>query len=79
MKEKSQFASHTLHEHIVRGAVGLFLLIWAVNIANSNPLGSLVLGALMIFAFRGCPVCWLIGLAETAYAAICRFKMKRKM
>jgi hypothetical protein len=28
--------------------------------------GSLALGGLVLLAFRGCPICWTIGLFETA-------------
>ncbi len=60
------FASRTLIEHILRGAVGIGALWVAVAIAASHPWGSLALGALVLLAFRGCPICWTIGLVETA-------------
>ena len=60
------FASNTLLEHSLRGAVGIAALWYAVTIAASHPLGSLALGALALLAFRGCPICWTIGLVETA-------------
>ena len=79
MKEKSQFASHSLLEHVLRGLGGTFFLIWAIGIANTSPIGSLILGALMIFVFRGCPMCWLIGLFETVYATVIRYRAKNLM
>jgi len=60
------FASNTLLEHSLRGAVGIGALWYAVTIAATHPLGSLALGALALLAFRGCPICWTIGLLETA-------------
>jgi hypothetical protein len=60
------FASSTLLEHGLRGAVGIAALWYAVTIAAIHPLGSLALGVLALLAFRGCPVCWAIGLVETA-------------
>jgi hypothetical protein len=60
------FASNTLLEHALRGFVGIAALWYAVLIAAIHPLGSLALGALALFAFRGCPMCWTIGLVETA-------------
>ena len=60
------FASRTLIEHILRGAVGIGALWLAVTIAATHPLWSLALGALVLLAFRGCPICWTIGLLETA-------------
>lgn len=58
------FASNTLIEHILRGAVGIGALWLAVAIAATHPLWSLALGGLMLLAFRGCPICWTVGLFE---------------
>jgi hypothetical protein len=60
------FASNTLLEHSLRGFVGIGALWYAVLIATIHPLGSLALGVLALTAFRGCPICWTIGLVETA-------------
>ena len=60
------FASNTLLEHGLRGAVGIGALWCAVTIAAIHPLGSLALGIFALLAFRGCPVCWTVGLVETA-------------
>ena len=60
------FASNTLSEHIFRGAIGIVALWIAVATAATHPWGSLVLGAVVLVAFRGCPICWAIGLFETA-------------
>jgi hypothetical protein len=60
------FASNTLSEHILRGAIGIGALWIAVATAATHPWGSLVLGAVVLVAFRGCPICWTIGLFETA-------------
>ena len=58
------FASKTLSEHVLRGAIGIGALWYAVTIAETYP--SLALGVLVLLAFRGCPICWTIGLFETA-------------
>jgi hypothetical protein len=60
------FASNTLLEHGLRGFVGIGALWSAVTIAATHPLGSLALGVAALLAFRGCPICWAIGLVETA-------------
>ena len=60
------FASNTLSEHILRGAIGLGALWIAVAINEAHPWGSLALGAVVLMAFLGCPICWTIGLFETA-------------
>lgn len=60
------FVSNSFAEHILRGLIGIAALWAAVAIAASHPLGSLALGALALLALRGCPICWSIGLFETA-------------
>ena len=60
------FASQTLSEHILRGAVGIGALWYSLTIGETHPWSSLAPGALMLLAFRGCPICWTIGLFETA-------------
>ena len=60
------FASNTLIEHLLRGAIGIGALWLAVAIAATHPWSSFALGAVVLMAFRGCPICWTIGLLETA-------------
>ena len=60
------FASNTLIEHVLRGAIGIGALWLAVAIAATHPWSSFALGAVVLIAFRGCPICWTIGLFETA-------------
>ena len=48
------FASNTLTEHILRGAIGIAALGYALAIVETHPWGSLVSGALALLAFRGC-------------------------
>jgi hypothetical protein len=38
----------------------------ALAIAETHPWGSLASGMLVMLAFRGCPICWTVGLFETA-------------
>ena len=59
------FASNTLTEHILRGAIGIGALWLAVAIGATHPWSSLALGVVVLIAFRGCPICWTIGLFET--------------
>jgi hypothetical protein len=61
------FASTTLARHIARGAIGIGALYYAVAVAASYPWGSLALGIVALAALGGCPICWTIGLFETAY------------
>jgi len=52
--------------HLVRGVIGIALLIAAFLLAGRLPLVALLLGGGALIAFRGCPTCWLAGLFEVA-------------
>ena len=58
------FASSSVAVHVVRGVVGLVLAVAALALASAHPwaLLGLVPAAL---AWRGCPTCWALGLAQT--------------
>ncbi len=65
----SPFASRTVPEHLLRGVAAIALAGFAVWILGSP---GLLTGALALFAavgavllLRGCPMCWMVGLAET--------------
>jgi len=60
------FASQSLAGHLLRGAVAFGLLYWAIGARHDSPLLALLAGAGALAAMRGCPVCWTIGLLETA-------------
>ncbi|MGW1738953.1 hypothetical protein ACWCPQ_09090 [Nocardia sp. NPDC001965] len=63
--DRPDFASASLSEHLVRGVVGFGALIGSVAlIPVVGPLG-LILLPLGIFALRGCPTCWAVGLMQT--------------
>ena len=59
------FASESLAAHLVRGAVALVLLYWAIAHQESDAMLSLFAGVGALVAFRGCPMCWTVGLFET--------------
>ena len=50
--------------HLIRGVVGLVMIITAFRVAQSLPVVALLLGAGALVAFRGCPTCWIAGLFE---------------
>jgi len=64
------FVSSSLTEHLVRGLVGIAALSTAVWVGTdagwTAVLGSVTLGLISLIAFRGCPVCWSIGLISMA-------------
>lgn len=59
------FASRTVTRHIVRGVIGLSLLIAAFALIPLVGALSLLLALPAVVALRGCPTCWLLGLSET--------------
>ena len=58
------FASRSVTEHLVRGVLGLVLVVMALAWAGSNP-WALLLAVPAVVAWRGCPTCWALGLAAT--------------
>lgn len=59
------FASRTLREHYVRGALGLVLAVAAVVLAVvASPLFLLLLVG-SVLSWRGCVSCWTLGLGAT--------------
>ena len=64
------FASKTLTEHLARGVVGLGAFALALMLANTSVLFPIVLLPLGLFALRGCPLCWTMGLGETLLAKL---------
>jgi hypothetical protein len=60
-----EFASASLGRHLVRGAVGFGALAGAVALVPVVGIAALVLAPVGLFALRGCPTCWVMGLAQT--------------
>lgn len=57
--------SNPTFQHLARGVVGFGALIAAVLLSAHHPWTALVLVPLALIALRGCPACWLMGLAAT--------------
>jgi hypothetical protein len=60
----AMFASSTVAEHVLRGVIGLVLVVLSLTFAASQPWALLGLVPAAI-AWRGCPTCWAMGLAAT--------------
>lgn len=58
------FASRSLAGHLVRGIAGIALGAWAIR-HQDDTVAAFAAAAGALLAFRGCPVCWTIGLVET--------------
>ncbi|WP_329625797.1 hypothetical protein OG357_35465 [Streptomyces sp. NBC_01255] len=59
------FASKSVPRHLARGAVGFGLIIGSVALVPVAGPATLLAAPLALIAFRGCPTCWLVGLAQT--------------
>lgn len=66
------FASESLTGHLIRGGVAICLLVWAIQ-HQMQPTLSILAGIGALIAFRGCPMCWTIGLIETVVQKTKRF------
>ena len=60
----SVFGSKSLIGHLLRGLTGFAAVYWAFTHQSEPVLSVLAIGAAFVL-FRGCPVCWTVGLVET--------------
>ena len=67
------YASSSLPVHLLRGALGFLALTGSVALIPIPGLLSLLLLPVGLFALRGCPTCWAIGLMQT----LSRGKLRR--
>jgi hypothetical protein len=70
------FASESLFWHLLRGGVAAVLLRWAIE-HQAQPTLSLLAAAGALVAFRGCPICWTVGLIETIVHRILAKRLHR--
>jgi hypothetical protein len=50
--------------HLLRGATAAVLVAWAFAFASTQPVLAIAAAVMAGIAMRGCPACWLFGLAE---------------
>ncbi|MCF6378524.1 hypothetical protein L2K70_13010 [Nocardioides KLBMP 9356] len=61
----TMFASSSVARHLVRGAIGLPLMVAAfVLLPWAGPWALLLIAPAGVL-LRGCPTCWALGLAQT--------------
>lgn len=58
------FASGSVLEHVLRGLLGLVLVVGGLALA-SHTAWALLAVPLGVVAWRGCPTCWTLGLLAT--------------
>jgi hypothetical protein len=59
------FASRSVPRHLVRGALGLPMMVGAFVLVPWLGLWALLLVVPAAMLLRGCPTCWALGLAQT--------------
>lgn len=65
------FASRSVPRHLLRGALGLPLLVAGFVLVGVLGPASLLLLVPAVVLLRGCPTCWALGLAQTRHASGC--------
>lgn len=59
------FAGTSVPRHLARGAIGFGLIIGSIALVPVAGPVTLLAAPLALVAFRGCPTCWMVGLAQT--------------
>nr|WP_086825872.1 hypothetical protein [Streptomyces sp. NRRL B-24572] len=59
------FASKSVPRHLARGLIGFGLIIGSIAMVPVAGPAALLAAPLALVAFRGCPTCWMVGLAQT--------------
>jgi hypothetical protein len=63
--ELTPFASRSVLEHLARGVIGAGALGYGLYVSATHAWAIIPLGLVALAAFRGCPMCWTIGLLDT--------------
>ncbi|MFD0369240.1 MULTISPECIES: hypothetical protein [unclassified Streptomyces] len=59
------FASKSVPRHLARGVIGFGLIIGSIAMVPVAGPAVLLAAPLSLIAFKGCPTCWMVGLAQT--------------
>lgn len=62
------FASKSLGQHLLRGAIGIGALVTTALWSSSHPWRAIAALPVALLALRGCPMCWMVGLLQTVFA-----------
>ncbi|WP_062999196.1 hypothetical protein [Nocardia mikamii] len=63
--QQRTFASRSVPVHLARGVLGFGLIVASLALIPAAGPAALLLLPAGVVALRGCPTCWLIGLAQT--------------
>jgi hypothetical protein len=67
-------AAASVPRHLARGAIGFGLIIGSIALVPVLGPATLLAAPLALIPFRGCPTCWMLGLAQ----AISRGRLERQ-
>ncbi len=59
------FGNRSLGIHLARGLAGLLCLYVAIAYGRQIGLPAVLLLPAALWAMKGCPTCWMVGLGET--------------
>jgi len=63
--DDTTFASRSVPEHLVRGVLGISLLVAGFALIPAFGALMLLLSVPAVVLLRGCPTCWALGLVQT--------------
>ena len=64
------FGNRSLALHVLRGVLGFGSLVLALKGYDIVGWPALLLMGIAVWALKGCPICWTIGLFETLAAKV---------
>ena len=64
------FGNRSLAIHVLRGVLGFGSLVLALKGYDIVGWPALLLMGIAVWALKGCPICWTIGLFETLAAKV---------
>ena len=64
------FGNRSLAVHVLRGVLGFGSLVLALKGYDIVGWPALLLMGVAVWALKGCPICWTIGLFETLAAKV---------
>ena len=72
------FGNRSLVVHLARGLIGVIALVVALRGYDAIGWPALLVAGVTIWAFKGCPMCWTVGLIETiAFSVLSRADVDR--
>jgi hypothetical protein len=66
----AMFASRSVAVHLVRGVLGVAVLVAGIALARASAWWLLLL-PVTVLLWRGCPTCWVMGLIATRSRSSC--------